>query len=113
MIPQLLYGLIIAGCFVGALASYYFKGASDGIDGIASMIRSRGIWIGGILYIVAAANNIFVLKYLDYSIILPLASITYIFTMILANRLLGETITRRKIAGVAAIIVGAVLIANG
>ena len=59
------------------------------------------------------ANNIFILRYMDYSIILPMASLTYIWTMIIAYRLLGESITKRKIFGVIAIIVGAVLLAHG
>ncbi|MCL2493559.1 MAG: EamA family transporter [Clostridiales bacterium] len=113
MNPVLLYTLIIAGTFVGALASYFFKNATTNLNSVFDLIKSKSIWIGGILYLIAAANNVFVLRYMDYSVILPLASITYIFTMILANRLLGERITRRKIGGLVCVVAGAMLLAHG
>ncbi|MDR1796376.1 MAG: multidrug transporter [Clostridiales Family XIII bacterium] len=113
MSPILLYGLVVAGDFLGALASYFFKGAAAGFGSIMGLIKSKSVWIGGVIYLVAFANNVFLMKFLDYSVVYALASITYIFTMILANRLLHEKITKRKMAGVAAIILGAVLLANG
>jgi drug/metabolite transporter (DMT)-like permease len=106
--------MVIGGCALGAFASYFFKNASTALPsfGIASLLRERALWIGGLLYLAAAVNNIFLLGYLDYSILLPMSSITYIWTMVIAGRLLGEKITIRKIAGVAAIICGAALLAN-
>jgi len=118
MNPVLLYAMVIGGSLLGAAASYNFKGASASINGVSlkvvsALAHNKAFIIGVILYLVAAVNNIFLLGYLDYSILLPLSSITYIWTMILANRLLGEVITKRKVFGVAAIIVGAVLLASG
>jgi len=113
-----LYMLIVGGTVLGAFASYHFKGASSMITGInmeavSALAHDKRFIIGVVLYLIAAANNIFVLRYMDYSIILPMASLTYIWTMIIANRLLGEIITKRKIFGVVAIIAGAILLANG
>ncbi|MEI3328235.1 MAG: EamA family transporter [Coprococcus sp.] len=66
--------------------------------------------MGGGLYLISALLNIFVLRYLDYSVVLPLTSITYVWTMIISYLILKESITKRKIAGVALILVGAVLV---
>ena len=114
----LLYFMVIGGTLLGAFASYNFKGASAVIDGvntktIAALSRNKAFIIGVLLYLAAAANNIFLLRYFDYSMLLPISSITYIWTLIIANRLLGEYITKRKIIGVVAIIAGAILLANG
>jgi len=113
-----LYALIIGGTVLGAFASYNFKGASPLFTGVnmhsvSALLHDKRFITGVLLYLAAAANNIFVLRYMDYSVILPMASITYIWTMIIAFKLLGETITKRKIFGVAAIIAGAILLANG
>jgi len=118
MNPVLLYSMVIGGTLLGAFASYNFKGASASISGITAqaifaLTKNKVFVIGVVLYIIAAVNNIFLLRYLDYSILLPMSSITYIWTMIIASKLLGESITKRKIFGVAAIIVGALLLANG
>jgi len=114
----LLYILIVGGTVLGAFASYNFKGASSLFTGInaqavSALAHDKRFILGVALYLIAAANNIFILRYMDYSIILPMASLTYIWTMIIAYRLLGESITKRKIFGVTAIIIGAVLLANG
>jgi len=113
-----IYILIVAGTVVGAFASYNFKGASGSFSGInlqsvGALARDKRFILGVTLYLIAAANNIFILRFMDYSVVLPMASLTYIWTMMIAYRLLGETITKRKIFGVAAIICGAVLLANG
>ena len=112
MNPILLYALLIGGCALGAFASYCFKKATLGLEGLnlLGLLREKFLWIGGLLYIVAAVNNILLLGYQDYSILLPLSSITYIWTMIIANKLLGEKISAKKIVGVAAIICGAFLL---
>jgi drug/metabolite transporter (DMT)-like permease len=80
---------------------------------VFDLLRTKFFYIGGFLYLIAAANNIFLYGYLDYSILLPMSSITYIWTMIVAYKLLREKITAKKLAGVAAIIIGVVLLANG
>ena len=118
MITALLYSMLIGGTLLGAFASFNFKNASNSIEGfnvraIAALAKNKLFVLGVVLYLIAAANNIFLLKYFDYSVLLPISSITYIWTMIIANRLLGEVITKKKIFGIVAIIVGALLLANG
>ena len=110
-----LYAMLIGGCALGAFASYFFKGASGAMNGlnVTILLSQKAFWFGGILYLIAAINNIFLLRYFDYSILLPMSSITYIWTMLIANRLLNEKITKRKIIGVCAIIIGAMLISQG
>ena len=109
----LLYAMVIGGCALGAFASYCFKNATTGLENFSvfGLLREKFFWIGGFLYLVAAINNIFLLGYLEYSIVLPMSSITYIWTMIIANKLLGEKVTQKKIVGVAAIVCGAFLLA--
>lgn len=55
--------------------------------------------------------NIFVLKFLDYSVVLPLISLTYIWTMILSYKFLGEIVSKKKNIGVVLILLGVIVIA--
>lgn len=75
------------------------------------MFLNVHLYIGGILYLAAAAVNILVLRYLDYSVVLPVSSITYIWTMLLSYIILKETITKKKVLGVLCIVIGAVCVA--
>lgn len=105
----LYFGLLLVMTAIGSLASLFLKKAS-GADGIVSLLKNGNLYIGGCLYLASAVINIVVLRHLEYSVVLPLTSITYIWTMVLSYMILKEKITKRKIAGVLLIIVGSVII---
>ena len=104
------YMILICGTLLGAVASMFFKKASES-ENIIKVLKHPGLYIGGFLYLISALIDIYVLRFLDYSVTLPFTSITYIWTMILAYFFLKEKISGKKIAGVALIVVGAVLVA--
>ena len=103
------YVLIVCMTLMGSAASIFFKRAS-GSEGILKLIMNINLYIGGFLYVAAAAVNI-ILRSLDYSVVLPLSSVTYIWTMVLSYFILKESITARKLAGVFCIVAGAVCVA--
>lgn len=107
---MLYYALIAAMTLMGAFASLFFKKAS-GSGGLKTLIFNPNLYLGGGLYLLAALLNIYVLKFLPYSVVLPLTSITYIWTMVISYLVLKEHISAKKIAGVLLIITGAVLLA--
>lgn len=102
--------MVLSMTFMGSAASIFFKRAS-GSDGFVKMLLNINLYIGGILYLAAAAVNILVLRVLDYSVVLPISSITYIWTMLLSYVILKETITKKKVLGVLCIVIGAVCVA--
>ncbi|MEG0961847.1 MAG: EamA family transporter [Lachnospiraceae bacterium] len=104
------YIILLLGTALGATASMFFKKASAS-NGLFTLLTNGGLWVGGILYLISALIDIYILRYLDYSVVLPLTSVTYIWTMLLSYFFLKEKISTRKIAGVALIILGAVLVA--
>lgn len=101
--------VLLVMTLLGATASLFLKRAS-GIDGFISLIKNINLYIGGSLYLASAVLNIFILKYLDYSVVLPLTSLTYIWTMVLSYMILKEKITKKKIVGVVLILVGAICV---
>lgn len=106
-----IYLTIIIMTYLGAQASVFLKKASSH-DNIKDCICSIYLYLGGGLYIICALLNIWVLKYLDYSKMLPLTSITYIWTLILAFLVFKEKISQKKIIGIIAISIGSFLIAS-
>lgn len=95
---------------LGAVASLFLKRAS-GFKNITQLLYNYNFYLGGGLYFLCALLNIYVLKYLDYSTVLPLTSITYIWTTVLSYFILKEKIGLRKIIGVTGILIGAFFIA--
>ncbi len=103
------YIFVACMTLMGSAASIFFKRAT-GSDGFFKMLSNINLYIGGFLYVAAAGLNIYVLKSLDYSVVLPLSSVTYIWTMLLSYMILKEKITKRKMLGVLCIVAGAVCV---
>lgn len=103
------FGILLVVTLLGAVASLFLKKAS-GAEGLAALLKNINFYIGGFLYFLSAVLNIYVLRYLDYSVVLPLTSFTYIWTMVLSYRILKEKITGKKIMGVVLILAGAVMV---
>lgn len=103
------YLIIIVLAFLGSVASIYLKRAASA-NSLIKIILSLNLYIGGILYIISAVLDIYVLQFLDYSVVLPLTSLTYVWTLILSRIMLKEKITIKKAIGVMAIVLGAILV---
>ncbi|WP_297521149.1 EamA family transporter [uncultured Clostridium sp.] len=95
----------------GALGAFYFKKGTDTLTGILSLFTNWKIYVGGFFYVTAAILNIIALKYLPYSVVIPLTSITYVWTLIIARLALGEKITIKKIIGIVLILIGSIYVA--
>ena len=109
-IKLLCFALLLVMTMLGAVAALFLKRAS-GFATLKALLLNGNLYLGGGLYFLSALLNIFVLRYLDYSTVLPLTSITYIWTMLLSRVILKERVGGRKLAGLAAILLGAALIA--
>jgi drug/metabolite transporter (DMT)-like permease len=78
---------------------------------VLSIAKNKYLYIGGFLYVIAASFNIWLLQRMDYSIVVPLGSICYIWTMFIAGFFLKEKIRIGKIIGLFLILVGVICLA--
>ncbi|BBK78195.1 EamA family transporter [Clostridium butyricum] len=107
---MLYYILLIIMTLMGAIASLFLKKAS-GFKSLKQLVFNINLYLGGILYVLSAVINIYILRFLDYSLVLPLTSITYIWTMIISYCVFKEKITIKKMFGLMLVIIGVMLIA--
>lgn len=103
------YVILLIMTMIGSAASLFLKRAT-GSEGVLQMLKNINLYLGAGLYFLSALLNIYILKYLDFSVVLPLTSITYVWTMLLSGLVLKEKISAKKIMGVALIFVGAILV---
>ena len=112
------YSFIFLMTIMGAVASLFLKKASGSMNGksviesVFNLLKTPSLYVGGILYLLASVLNIYVLRILDYSSVLPLSAFTYVWTMFLAKCQFGEKLTKRKMAGVFLVVFGAVLVSG-
>jgi drug/metabolite transporter (DMT)-like permease len=97
---------------LGSLGSMFFKKAS-GVNSFLILLKKPLFYVGGLLYFISAILNIYLLKHMEYSVVLPMTSITYLWTMLFSCLFLKEKITVRKIAGVGAVFAGVIFIVLG
>lgn len=103
------YILILIMTIMGSVASLFLKKASS-FKNIKELLLNINLYIGGFLYLGAAILNIIVLKNMDYSMVLPLTSLTYVWTMFISYLFLKEYISKKKMIGVSFIVLGAIII---
>lgn len=104
-----IYLLLIIGTILGAFGGFFFKKCTQNF-GVKEIILNPFLYLGGVVYLVSAVLNIIVLRYLPYSVVLPLTSLTYIWSLIISYLLLKEKITKAKMYGIIFILIGAVLL---
>jgi len=105
------YIIILLMSLAASFASFLFKKSTN--DGtILSIIKNKYLYIGGFLYVISALFNIWLLQKMPYFIVVPLGSICYIWTMVIAGLFLKENIRIKKIIGVVFIISGVICITN-
>jgi drug/metabolite transporter (DMT)-like permease len=93
-----------------SFAAFFLKKSTSN-ETFLSFFSSKYFYIGGFLYIIAAIFNIWILKIMPYSVVIPLGSITYIWTMLIARLFLKEKVRTGKIIGTLLIITGVVFTA--
>ncbi|MDR2865713.1 MAG: EamA family transporter [Spirochaetaceae bacterium] len=96
--------------FISACASFCIKKASGGAS-VLSILKNKFLYFGGILYVISAALNIWLLQRVAYSVLIPLGGSCYIWTMIVSYKFLHEKIGIMKIVGVVCIIAGVCCVA--
>lgn len=107
---MLFIALLVTMTWCGALGGYFLKKASAQDFKNNRMALIKWLFIGLVSYGGGAILNIIALRFMPYTVVFPLTSITYIWTMCLSAWLLHEPISARKIAGVGFILIGAVFL---
>lgn len=101
--------LLLVMTLLGSLGGFFFKRCtSQGLKISKFFILNLGI--GGILYVAGALLNIWLLKLMPYTIVYPLTSITYIWTLIISYYFLSEKLNLRKVTGLLLIVLGACIL---
>lgn len=112
------FSFIFLMTIMGSVASLFLKQASGSLEGgnvaaiALNMLKTPSLYAGGALYLAASILNIYVLRVMDYSSVLPLSAFTYVWTMFLARIRFGEKLTARKMTGVFLVVVGAALVSG-
>lgn len=113
MSKAVLFPIIAVMTMMGSLGGFYFKRCSAGGSLGPRTLLNPNLYIGGAFYVLSALVNIWVLHYMEYSVLMPMLGITYIWSLILSVVFLHEKFSIRKLFGIVLIVAGAALIGLG
>lgn len=108
--------LLIVAIFImtisGTFGALFFKKAMTKIQDhrFLSILWESQLYLGGAFYLLGALLNILLLRHIPYSILYPMTSLTYIWTMTVSYFVLDEKINREKIIAVVLIIFGVIIL---
>lgn len=91
--------ILLAMGFFASLGGLFLKKSTAGRLSPRMLLCTPWLYLGGFLYVVSALLNLYLLRVLPYSIVVPLGALTYIWTLLLSKRLLGEPIHHPRQGG--------------
>lgn len=107
--------ITLASAVIAAAAQYFYKKSIKKFEfnskGLKILISNRGIWIGGILYIVSLVVYLKALSSGALSFVYPTFASTFVFVAFISHFALKEKISRMRVLGLTLIVLGVVLVA--
>lgn len=93
----------------GALCFKYLSKPGEKLT-IKGLLLNKMLYIGGFLYVLSSVINVILLRVWDYSIVYPLTSMTYVWTLFTSSVFLKEKINFLKLLAVVLIAAGIIVI---
>lgn len=105
--------LVVAGSFIGSFGAVFLKlGSARLSQGIRQLFNFR-LAAGALMYLLSTGLFIVALQKGELSVLFPLVSLGYIWTMVWSRLFFKEPFTRYKITGLFLILVGVSFIGMG
>ncbi|MCI1290101.1 MAG: EamA family transporter [Lactobacillus sp.] len=111
---MMIFVILMFTTLTGSIGALTLKQGMNKIEKLTIVKMLTNWWlIGGVLlYLISSIANIYLYKFLPYSIAFPMTSLTYVWTVIISYFTFKEKITPLKIVAVLLIIAGIVIIAR-
>ena len=106
--------LVIAGSFIGSFGAVFLKAGASRLEfNLRALLTNWRLAAGVILFLSSSVFFVFGLREGELSVLYPLVSVGYIFTLLWSRIFFGEPFTKTKFAGVGLILAGVVLVGLG
>jgi drug/metabolite transporter (DMT)-like permease len=77
-----------------------------------SILKSKVFYLGGFLYFIGSIITIWLLQRMPYSVVLPIGGMSYVWTLLISRKFLGENINVYKITGIVLIVIGILFVSR-
>ena len=106
--------LVLFASFLGSFGAVFLKLGAGRISlNVKALLRNWPLAAGVALYLISTVFYLMALKKGELSILFPMVSLGYVWTLLWSRLFFGEPLTRRKFAGLALILAGLVVMNLG
>lgn len=107
--------LVLFAGLIGSVASVFLKAGANHLHRDKdSLIRAgKRLSIGILLFVISSVFYIWGIKDGSLTVLYPLVSLGYVWTLVWSRLFFGEPINRSKIYGVALVLAGVIFVAAG
>jgi multidrug transporter EmrE-like cation transporter len=105
---------VTAGAFIGSFGAVGLKAGAKRLErNVRSVAENWRLAAGVAAYLVSAVFFVFGLRNGELSVLYPMVSMGYLWTMLWSRLFFGEPFTRAKLIGLALILIGVALLGLG
>jgi drug/metabolite transporter (DMT)-like permease len=106
--------LVAIGSFIGSFGAVFLKAGAVRIErNVAALIVNWRLMAGITLFCLSSVFFVLGLKHGELSVLYPIVSLGYIWTLLWSRLFFGEEFTKAKIAGLALILIGVLFVGMG
>ena len=105
--------MVFAASVIGSFGAVYLKKGSAQLDGTILAFINWNLFWGVALYLGSSVLYAFGIKGGQLSVLYPMVSLGYIWTLLWSRLFFNEPFTRQKIGGLALILIGVVFVGLG
>jgi len=105
---------VVLGSLIGSLGAVGLKAGTRHLEmNVMSLVTNWRLAGGVALYVLSSVFFVFGLRHGELSVLYPLVSLSYVWTVFWSRAFFGESITRGKLYALALILVGVTLLGWG
>lgn len=106
--------LVAFGSFIGSFGAVFLKsGATRLKRSFASLLRNWQLAAGIFFFLLSSVFFVLGLREGELSVLYPMVSLGYVWTLLWSRLFFGERMTRAKVTGLALILFGVLLVGMG
>ncbi len=106
--------LVLVASFLGSFGMVGLKAGAERAEiSLGSLLRNWRLAVGVALFLLSSVFFVLAIRRGELTVLYPMVSLGYVWTLIWSRLFFGEPITRAKIGAVGLILLGVVLVAAG
>ncbi len=105
--------LVLVASFIGSFGAVFLKAGSNRANGIWTLLVNPRLALGVFLYLVSTVFYLMGIRHGELSVLYPMVSLGYVFTLLWSRRIFKEAFTREKLLGLSLVLLGIVLLGLG